>query len=102
MYKTESSRYVSPVVEECTNIKHYFPGKHVDLQKGSSSANIITNARILHDISNHPNSCRHYPSGHWSSIARFFLNCLILSNFYTTVVYRVINIDDLDSLALFL
>ena len=57
---------------------------------------------ITSDISNHQHSCRHDPSGHWSYTARFFLDNLILSNFNTTVIYRVINIKDLDSVTPFL
>ena len=57
---------------------------------------------IAGGIFNHQHSCMHDPSGHWSYTARLLLDNLILSNFNTTVIYRIINVKDLDSLTLFL
>lgn len=93
-------RYVSPVMYYSTS-KITSQGKRVDSEPVQTCS---TNAMIyfhntFQTIGNY--SCRHYPGGHWSR-AHFFLDHLVLANFHTAVVYRVIDIDDFDSLALVL
>ena len=91
---------------KCTHMDNYFPEQTYKCPKTDRCAVAKSTkqnrAIALQDISNIRVSCRHRPRGRRSHTAHFLLDHFVWSDIRTTVMHRVINIEDLDPLVLVL